>query len=392
MTYGYPTTLPRRSTGDVVARATGGLAYLRSLDWVLLLTALLLSGIGAVLVWSATREKQISMGNDPETYLKRHLLNLVIGLVLGFFASRLRYSMLRAYTPILYVLSLLGLAFVLTRPAVYGAKAWINLPAGFSVQPSEFAKIAIILGMAMILAEKRDGEDEPRGVDVVQALGIAAVPMALIMLEPDLGTVLVTACAVLGIIAVSGAQTRWLVGIIGSALAVGLVAVQAGLIKDYQVGRISSFLDPSADPASTGYNTVQARVAIGSGGVWGQGLFHGTQTQGGFVPKNSTDFVYSVAGEELGMVGAGAVVLLIAVIIWRGIRIALRASDMFGRLVATGIVCWLAFQAFENIGMNLGIMPVTGVPLPFVSYGGTSMFACWIAVGLLQNVHMRSQD
>jgi rod shape determining protein RodA len=392
VTYGYPSTLPRRSTGDVVARATGGLAYLRSLDWVLLVTALLLSGVGALLVWSATREKQITMGNDPETYLKRHLLNVAIGLVLSFFVSRLRYSMLRAYTPILYVLSLLGMAFVLTRPPVYGAKAWINLPAGFSVQPSEFAKIAIVLGMAMILAEKRDGEDEPRGVDVVQALAVAAVPMALIMLEPDLGTVLVTACAVLGIIAVSGAPTRWLVGIIGSALAVGLVAVQAGLIKDYQVGRISSFLDPSADPASTGYNTVQARVAIGSGGLWGKGLFHGTQTQGGFVPKNSTDFVYSVAGEELGMVGAGAVVLLIAVIIWRGIRIALRASDMFGRLVATGIVCWLAFQAFENIGMNLGIMPVTGVPLPFVSYGGTSMFACWIAIGLLQNVHIRSQD
>jgi rod shape determining protein RodA len=392
VTYGYPSTLPRRSTGDGVARATGGLAYLRSLDWVLLVTALLLSGVGALLVWSATREKQITMGNDPETYLKRHLLNVAIGLVLSFFVSRLRYSMLRAYTPILYVLSLLGLAFVLTRPPVYGAKAWINLPAGFSVQPSEFAKIAIVLGMAMILAEKRDGEDEPRGVDVVQALAVAAVPMALIMLEPDLGTVLVTACAVLGIIAVSGAPTRWLVGIIGSALAVGLVAVQAGLIKDYQVGRISSFLDPSADPASTGYNTVQARVAIGSGGLWGKGLFHGTQTQGGFVPKNSTDFVYSVAGEELGMVGAGAVVLLIAVIIWRGIRIALRASDMFGRLVATGIVCWLAFQAFENIGMNLGIMPVTGVPLPFVSYGGTSMFACWIAIGLLQNVHIRSQD
>jgi rod shape determining protein RodA len=392
VTYGYPSTLPRRSTGDVVARATGGLAYLRSLDWVLLVTALLLSGVGALLVWSATREKQITMGNDPETYLKRHLLNVAIGLVLSFFVSRLRYSMLRAYTPILYVLSLLGLAFVLTRPPVYGAKAWINLPAGFSVQPSEFAKIAIVLGMAMILAEKRDGEDEPRGVDVVQALAVAAVPMALIMLEPDLGTVLVTACAVLGIIAVSGAPTRWLVGISGSALAVGLVAVQAGLIKDYQVGRISSFLDPSADPASTGYNTVQARVAIGSGGLWGKGLFHGTQTQGGFVPKNSTDFVYSVAGEELGMVGAGAVVLLIAVIIWRGIRIALRASDMFGRLVATGIVCWLAFQAFENIGMNLGIMPVTGVPLPFVSYGGTSMFACWIAIGLLQNVHIRSQD
>jgi rod shape determining protein RodA len=393
VSYGYPSTLKRRTTGDVVSRATGGLAYLRSLDWILVGAGLLLSGIGALLVWSATRDKQIGFGNDPELYLKRHLLNLLIGLVLAFVVSRFDYRLLRAYTPILYVLSLLGLLFVLVKgQEIAGAKAWIELPAGFSIQPSEFAKIAIILGMAMVLAEKRDAEDVPRGIDIWLALLIGLIPMGLIMLQPDLGTVLVTACAVLGIIAVSGAPTRWLVGIVGGAAATVFVAVQAGLIKQYQVGRITSFVDPSSDPTSTGYNTVQARVAIGSGGLLGEGLFHGSQTQGGFVPKNNTDFVYSVAGEELGMLGAGGIVLLLAILIWRGIRIALRASDMFGRLVATGIVCWLAFQAFENIGMNLGIMPVTGVPLPMVSYGGTSMFATWIAIGLLLNVHIRSQD
>ena len=192
MTYGYPSTLKRRTTSDVVARATGGVSYLRRLDWVLLGSALLLSVVGTLLVWSATREKQIGFGNDPDTYLKRNLLNILIGLVLGFFFSRFDYRLLRAYTPILYVLSILGLVFVLTPaagPPVNGAKAWINLPAGFSIQPSEFAKIAIILGMSMILAEKRDAEDEPRSIDIVQALAVATVPIALIMLQPDLGTV-----------------------------------------------------------------------------------------------------------------------------------------------------------------------------------------------------------
>ncbi len=393
MTYGYPTSVRRPTTSDTVARVTGGVSYLRSLDWWLLLTALGLSILGSLLVWSATQAKQEDFGNEPETYLKRHLLNLVIGLVLAFAVSRFDYRLLRAYTPIIYVAAILGLLAVLViGDEINGAKAWITLPAGFSIQPSEFAKIAIILGMATILAERRDGEDQPRNSDVVRALGVAALPIVLIMLQPDLGTVMVTACAVLGIIAVSGAPTRWLVGLLGGAALVAVVAVQAGVVKDYQLGRIGSFLDPAADPSSTGFNTVQARIAIGSGGLFGKGLFQGTQTQGGFVPKNNTDFVYSVAGEELGMVGAGGIVLLLAILIWRGIRIAMRSTDMFGRLVATGIVCWLAFQAFENIGMNLGITPVTGVPLPFVSYGGSSMFASWIAIGLLQSIHLRSQD
>ena len=196
--------------------------------------------------------------------------------------------------------------------------------------------------------------------------------------------------AVLGILAVSGTAGKWLAGIaVVSGLAIW-VAVRFHLVKQYQVQRIGSFIDPNANPRVTGYNTIQARIAIGSGGIFGKGLFHGPQTQGRFVPYNQTDFIYSVAGEELGLVGAGVIVLLIAVILWRGLRIALRASDLFGRLVAIGIVCWLGVQAFENVGMNLGISPVTGVPLPFVSYGGTSMFASWIAIGLLLNVHRHS--
>lgn len=365
----------------------------RRVDWALVVAALALSVLGALLVWSATSGKLSTYDNDPQSYLKKHLINLVIGIALAVLVSRFDYRLLRAYTPILWGVSILGLVFVLVKGTeINGAQAWIALPAGFTIQPSEFAKIAIILGMSMLLSEKRDAENEPRDIDVFYALLVAAVPIGLVMLQPDLGTVLVTACAVFGIIAVSGAKTRWLVGILATAALGAFVALQVGILKQYQVDRITAFADPTNDPRGIGYNTQQARIAIGSGGIFGQGLFQGPQTQGRFVPYNQTDFVYSVAGEELGFVGAAAIIVLLGIVLWRAVRIAIRASDLFGRLVATGIAVWIGFQAFENIGMNLGIMPVTGVPLPFVSYGGTSMFASWIAIGLLVNVHMKTQE
>jgi rod shape determining protein RodA len=363
-------------------------------DLTLVCTALALSIMGAVLVWSATQGKLIEDGGDPQQYLKKHLMNLVLGVGLGWVLSKFDYRLLRAYTPILWVASIVGLIAVLSPlgKTINGAHAWILLPAGFSIQPAEFAKIAIILGMSMILSEKRDAESEPRDVDVLQALAVAAVPMALIMLQPDLGTVMVIACIVFGIIAVSGAPARWLIGILLVGFLVGFVAIKLHVLQDYQLQRLTAFADPSGNGRTFGYNTQQARIAIGSGGLTGTGLFQGPQTQGRFVPENQTDFVYSVAGEELGMLGAGAIIALLGLLLWRAVRIATRASDLFGRLVASGIAVWIGFQAFENIGMNLGIMPVTGVPLPFVSYGGTSMFASWMAVGLLMNVHLRSQE
>ena len=385
MTLAYPTTLARRKSTS----------YLRRLDWVLIGGALALSIIGALLVYSATRSKQGDAGLDPQSYLKKHILNLVVGLVLGIVISRLDYRLLRAYTPILYGVSIVGLALVLVPHlghTINGAQAWFLLPGGFSFQPSEFAKIAIILGMSMILSEKRDAESEPRDIDVVYALVVAGLPIALIMLEPDLGTVLVITCAVLAIVAVSGAPVRWLIGLIVGGVLVSFLVFRFGILSPYQVDRFTAFTDPTSNTKGIGFNTTQARIAIGSGGIFGQGLFHGAQTQGHFVPENQTDFVYSVAGEELGFVGAVVIVLLLAVILWRAIYIAVRASDLFGRLVATGIATWFAFQAFENIGMNLGITPVTGVPLPFVSYGGSSMFANWLAIGLLINVHMRAKE
>jgi rod shape determining protein RodA len=211
-------------------------------------------------------------------------------------------------------------------------------------------------------------------------------------LQPDLGTVLVIGTIVIGIIVISNARSRWVIGLLASAVFGGLLAIALGVLDQYQIDRLLAFTDPSRDLQGIGYNTSQARIAIGGGGLFGQGYLNGDQTQGAFVPYQQTDFVFSVAGEEFGLLGATIVIGLIGVILWRGLRIARMARDPFGRLVATGVVCWFGFQAFENIGMNLGIMPVTGVPLPFVSYGGTSMFAAWIGIGLLQSVHLRSRE
>lgn len=362
------------------------------IDWVLMAAVLGLCAIGAVLVWSATRQRLLDADGDPQGYLKKHLLNLAIGLTLGTVTMLLDYRLLRAYAPIIYVISILGLLAVLSPlgSTINGANAWIELPAGFSVQPSEFVKVAIAIGMAMLLAERRDGESEPRFGDVVQALAFAAVPLVLIMLQPDLGTAMVICAMIVGMLAVSGVHARWILGMVAAAVLLAFVALQVGVLSQYQIDRFRAFANPALDAGGVGYNTSQARIAIGSGGLTGTGLFEGTQTSGKFVPEQQTDFVFTVAGEELGLLGAGLIIVLLGIVLWRTIRIAMRADDMFGALMAAGIACWFTFQAFENIGMTLGIMPVTGVPLPFVSYGGSSMFANMIAIGLLQNVHART--
>jgi rod shape determining protein RodA len=391
MSVGYrpaPYTVPPARRGSRLLHRDSAV---RRIDWTLMFAVFGLCAYGGALVWSATRQGALDTGGDPTAFLKKHCLNVAIGLVLGVVASVFDYRMLRAYAPVLYLLSIAGLVAVLSPlgTTINGSHSWIVLPAGFSIQPSELAKVALVVGMAMLLSEKRDAEDTPRDVDVVMTLAFAAVPLALVMLQPDLGTALVVAAIVLGVVAVSGAPLRWVVGLVLGAVLITFVAVQTGLLKDYQLDRFRAFYDPTADPKGAGYNVRQAQIAIGSGGFHGQGLFHGAQTQGRFVPAQQTDFIFTVAGEELGFVGAGVLVLLLGVVLWRAGRIAMKAEDLFGRLLATGVLCWFAFQSFENIGMTLGIMPVTGVPLPFVSYGGSAMFANMPAVGMLENVHMR---
>ncbi|GAA2897583.1 rod shape-determining protein RodA [Streptomyces mexicanus] len=365
----------------------------RRLDWPMLLSALALSVIGTALVFSATRNRTEINQGDPYYFLIRHLVNTGIGLALMIGTLWLGHRALRNAVPILYGASLLGILLVLTPlgATINGSRNWIVLGGGFSIQPSEFVKVTIILGMAMMLAARVDAGDKeyPDHRTVLQSLGLAAIPILIVLLMPDLGTVLVLVAIILGVLLASGASNRWIFGLLAAG-AIGCVAIwQLHILDEYQINRFAAFANPSLDPAGVGYNTNQARIAIGSGGLTGAGLFHGSQTTGQFVPEQQTDFVFTVAGEELGFVGAGLIILLLGIVLWRACRIARETTELYGTIVAAGIVAWFAFQSFENIGMTLGIMPVTGLPLPFVSYGGSSMFAAWVAVGLLQSIRVQ---
>lgn len=346
--------------------------------------------IGTLLVYAATRDWYSANGLDPQYYLKRHVINIVIGLALAWGTTIIDYRLLRAYTPFIWGFGVLGLIFVLipgVGSEINGAKAWIRLPAGLQIQPAEIAKISIIIGISMLLSERTHNSDEPTNNDVLKALGVAAIPILLILAQPDMGTVFIISASVVTILAVSGAPLRWVVGLILLAIIGGFVATKTGVINDYQIKRLQSFVDPNADSQGAGYQLRQARITVGSGGLIGTGLFNGPQTNGRFVPEQQTDFIFTVAGEEIGFLGSGLVIILLFIILMRGFGIARRSTDPYGTLVCTGVIAWFAFQIFENIGMTLGLMPMTGVPLPFMSYGGSSMFANLVGFGLLQNVH-----
>ncbi|MEY4498708.1 MAG: hypothetical protein RJA40_813 [Actinomycetota bacterium] len=365
-------------------------SVLSGFDPVLTGAVAILLIMGTLLVYAATRDWYSANGLDPQYYLKRHVINIVIGLALAWGTTIIDYRLLRAYTPYIWGLGVLGLLFVLipgVGSEVNGAKAWIRLPAGFQIQPAEIAKISIIIGIAMLLSERTHNSDEPTNKDVLKALGVAALPILLILAQPDMGTVFIISASVVTMLAVSGAPSRWIVGLILLALLGGFVAAKTGVISDYQVKRLQSFVDPNADSQGAGYQLRQARITVGSGGLIGTGLFNGPQTNGRFVPEQQTDFIFTVAGEELGFLGSGFIIILLFTILMRAFAIARRSTDPYGTLVCTGVIAWFAFQIFENIGMTLGLMPMTGVPLPFLSYGGSSMFANLIGFGLLQNVH-----
>ena len=380
---------PRQRT--LRERALAKDSPLRHVDWLLLAAVLALALMGTLLVWSSTQPGLAQAGANPRTYLDKQLLNVGIGLVLMVGVSVIDYRLLRAYAPLVYGAACLGLLVVLSPlgSTVNGAHSWIALPGGFQIEPSEYAKIGMILLVAMILGELRDRALRPGLKDALLALVCGGVPVALVVLQPDLGVVILMMLMLIGMIALSGIRLRWLAGLgVAGALA-GLAAWSLHLLKPYQVSRLTSFVNPSADPRGTGYSAAQAKIAIGSGRMFGQGLFHGQLVAGNFVPEQHTDFIFSVAGEELGFVGAIAIIGLLAIVLLRALRIAARADDTFGLLVASGIAIWFGVQSFINIGMTMGITPVTGLPLPFVSYGGSAMFADMIAIGVLLAIHRR---
>lgn len=355
-------------------------------DWILISCALLLSIIGSALVYSASKQRLFDAGVNTDFYLQRHIFNIIVGIVLALIVSRISFRTARAYAIIIYGAAVLGLIMVLI-PGVGksqgGAQAWLALPGGFTFQPSEFTKVALITLLAMVLTESRDSELVPDDRDILFGLALAGIPALLILLQNDIGTVMIIGATLLSVMVVSGVKLRWIYGSLSAVFLAGFIASKLNFIKAYQIKRLATFVDPTLDPLGAGYNTLQARIAIGSGGWFGQGLLNGPQTQGKYVPAQRTDFIFSVAGEELGFLGSVLIIFLIALILYRITRIALRTTDRFGRLAASGVAGWFAIQAFENIGMNLGITPVTGVPLPFVSYGGSSMFVTWMALGLV---------
>jgi rod shape determining protein RodA len=374
---------------DLGRKAMARNSPLRRLDWILLAAVLALSLMGTLLVWSATQPGLLSSGQDPRTYLMKQLLNIALGLAFMAAVSFLDYRQLRLYAPVLYGVSCLGLIVVLTPlgSIVNGAYSWISLPGGFQIEPSEFAKLAVILMTAMIVGELRQGEKRPRLRAIGIALGVAVVPTVLVAAEPDLGVVILMLALIVGLIALSGIRLTWLVGLAAGATLAVVAVINLHLLKSYQVSRLTAFLHPSADPRGTGYSAAQSKIAIATGKLTGQGLFHGQLVNGNFVPEQHTDFIFAVAGEEIGFLGCALIIFLLAVVLLRALRIAQRADDQFGMLVAAGVAIWFGVQSFVNIGMTMGIMPVTGLPLPFVSYGGSAMFADMIAIGCLQAVY-----
>ncbi|WP_246334758.1 rod shape-determining protein RodA [Spinactinospora alkalitolerans] len=362
----------------------------RRIDWALLAAVAALSLLGALLVWASTAGD--THPSEALGYLQRHLLHLCIGAVLCLVVACLDHRTSHAYAPVVFVAAVIGLVLVLTPlgAVINGSRSWIVIGA-FQAQPGEIAKIALVLGVAALLGEHRDGEHVPTTWDVLFSLVALAVPLGLILAQPDLGTAMVLGSLYLGMLALSGASVGWTIGLISCGVLSALAVWWSGLLKDYQIARFTAFVDPMADPRGAGYNANQAIISVGSGGFNGTGLFEGEQTSGRFVPEQHTDFIFTVAGEELGFIGGGTIIALIGVIVWRILRVAAECDQPYGRLVCAGVAAWLTFQSFINIGMTVGIMPITGLPLPLVSYGGTATIAHFIAIGLVLSIHGRAR-
>jgi rod shape determining protein RodA len=377
-------SVPRRHTGSEVS-------LLRHLDLVLLALPFVISGVGLLMIYSSTRSRLERNGVDPMYFVQRQALAIALGVVVMAVMIIVDYRRFRDLWALVYFAVLPLLVAVLALGASRkGAQAWFDVgPLQF--QPSEIAKVAVIIAVAGYCHQHRGDLDAWRlGVAVL----IAAVPIALVLMQNDLGSAAVIGVCAGAILLVAGIRVRHAVVLVLLAVtAVGAV-VYTGMLDDYKIDRIASFFDQSTgesaqEQTQAEYNLEQAKSAIVTGGLSGSGLFNGTLTKNAYVPEQHTDFIFTVVGEEFGFIGGAFVIALYGVLIWRLWRIAVLSSDFFGTLVTVGVVAMFAFQVFENIGMTLGIMPITGLPLPFMSYGGSAAIASFAAIGLALNVHMR---
>ena len=356
-------------------------------DLILILAFIALAGLGIVMVHTASAPRLELLGADPTSLMRRQAVFAVAGVGVFFVASMIDNRTLRSLTPWLFGASVISLMLVLTvvGQSVKGAQRWVQI-GPFQFQPSEFVKVALILALAALLSV---ASERLRWDHVARAIVLVALPAVLIFLQPDLGTMLVLGFITFVMLFVGGTTARQLgfLSVAGVVSSIGLF--RAGALKEYQVTRLAAFLDPTADTAAAQYNQAQSEIAIGSGGFLGKGLFEGTQTNLSFVPEQSTDFIFTAVGEQLGFVGGTVVLALFAVIVWRVLAAAAVGRDRFSQLAASGVAALLMFHVFVNVGMTIGLMPVTGLPLPFLSAGGSAFLAMSFAIGLAHSSWMR---
>jgi rod shape determining protein RodA len=361
----------------------------RHLDVALAATATAIAAMGVLMVYSATRAKLSTAGLDSHYFLARQAVWVSLGLVAMVVTAAIDYRIWREASPIAYGLVILALLAVLSPfgTSAQGSQRWFGL-GSFQLQPSAFASLALVLVLATFGASHRESQFSLREVGLIVGAGAALI--GLVAIQPDLGSALVLGAVLVTVLLVAGVPGRYLAGLIALGIVAAALAVNAGLLKDYQLHRLTVFLDQSHHraPQAT-YNLDESKIAIASGGITGRGLFKGSQTNLSYVPEQQTDFIFTAVGEQLGLVGSVSVLALFGALLWRVWRAAQLARDAFGTLLCTGVLAVLMVQVFENVGMTTGIMPIAGIPLPLMSYGGSGTIVALAGLGIVQSVHMR---
>ena len=366
-------------------------SFVRRLDWVLIASTAALVGYGLWAIEGITRH---DIPGDPNYYLTRQIVFAFVGGIGLVAAVLINPKLYRMHWRFIYGGMVFLIAIVFLAGPIRGSKRWLDL-GFFRFQPSEFGKVLLVLALAGFLAERTRRLHEWR--TSLSVVGLGAVPIFLVFLQPDFGSALVYCAAVGAVLFVAGAPWTHIAALAASTVTAAVLVLgvlpAAGIpiLKDYQQQRLTSFLNPAQDPGGTTYNITQSKNAIGAGRLDGRGVDHATQTTLNFLPEHHTDFVFASLAEERGFVGAALLLMLYLLVVWRGLRIVALARDPFSAIVAGGIVFAFLFQVFVNVGMTMGIAPITGIPLPFVSVGGSSMIANLIAVGLLLSIHARSR-
>ncbi|MEX1263432.1 MAG: FtsW/RodA/SpoVE family cell cycle protein [Actinomycetota bacterium] len=365
---------------------------IRHLDPALLIVTAALIVIGLFAIYSATSQTLRQDNLDPLSRVNKQVVTAVLGIVLLLVMATFDYRFLKVYAGLIYGATVAGL-LVLQIPGVAatetGTSNYIDIP-GISllqISPSEFAKIGLIVILAAMLSELRS--PMPMAADLVRVIGVAVVTMLLVFINVEIGTTIVLAAIAVGVLVVAGTHAKHLISLAVGATVLIALAFQLNVVEDYQIERLLTVFDSGSVSADARYNLDQSVIAVGSGGMFGAGFLQGSQTNLDYVPEQHTDFIFTVIGEEFGFLGSAFVLALFALLIWRAIRIAYMSKDSFGTYLATGVASMFTIQIFVNIGMVIGIMPITGIPLPFLSYGGTAMLVNFAAIGVLLNVHMR---